>query len=212
MSAVVEFQRESSSLPAELNRIESALSMATTPAEVNQVIALMDAAVAYAKRFYKDQQDVIQRAKGLRLRAECRLGEMLKAMPKVSNLRRGPEVPQENSGALTLTQLGIDKKTSMRAQRLASLPVDKFEAVATGRVALSEVMAPMKKSAPRISPANKRRIEEIDAAKARGISMLCTYARLTLTALRSQSTFTDEEQLVIQELAEAVQQVGEFQG
>lgn len=79
--------------------------------------------------------------------------------------------------------------------------------------------APPKKAAPaakhiapsRISDANKRRIEAIDEARSRGVSMLTTYARLTLTALRSQTSFTNEEKKVIQDLAEAIQQVSEYQ-
>lgn len=64
------------------------------------------------------------------IKAERRLGEMLRDMPKaggcgIAGPGRGNGVPIENPvlSAPTLAEIGIDKKVSMRAQRLAALLV-----------------------------------------------------------------------------------------
>lgn len=61
------------------------------------------------------------------------LGELLAAMPKATGgdaqrtrFQIGTKSPT------TLSDLGIDKKTSARAPKLAALPPEKFEAVAAG--------------------------------------------------------------------------------
>jgi hypothetical protein len=46
--------------------------------------------------------------------------------------------------------------------------------------------------------------EELRAAKERGVSMLETYARLTLTAVRSQDSFTEQQQSLLAELMDAI--------
>ena len=81
------------------------------------------------------EADVIQRAKGLRLQAERRLGEILRDMPKNPGaLMRGSVVTEVNHGdSPTLAEIGIDKRTSSRAQKLAALPETKFAAVADAR-------------------------------------------------------------------------------
>ena len=46
--------------------------------------------------------------------------------------------------------------------------------------------------------------EELKAAKERGISLLETYARLTLKALRTQDSFTEQEHLLLAELMDVI--------
>ena len=73
-----------------------------------------------------------QHAKSLRLQAERRLGEILRDMPKATGAKgnpggQGAQVVRFQDGTTqtpTLADIGIDKKTSMRAQRLAALPDD----------------------------------------------------------------------------------------
>jgi hypothetical protein len=91
----------------------------------------------YAKRHYKDQQNVIQRAKTLRLQAERRLGEMLRVMPKATGAMGTGSNQHEvrfSSGTAppTLAEIGITKKVSMRAQQLAAMPAERFAMVASG--------------------------------------------------------------------------------
>jgi hypothetical protein len=88
--------------------------------------------------------------KALRLQAERRLGEMLRLMPKATGAKGvGPiAVPSENRNQTpTLADIGITKKTSMRAQQLAAMPAAKFALVASGELSVSQATA-----APRVVP------------------------------------------------------------
>jgi|SRR5581483_2997198 len=69
----------------------------------------------------------------IRLRAERRLGELIKAQKDTVGLNTGARgigtsaVPKENRTP-TLADVGIDKKLSSRAQKLAAMPPEKFDA------------------------------------------------------------------------------------
>jgi hypothetical protein len=203
--------RPQQNIPATLDRIESELSVASSPQEVNHLLALMDAAVAYAKHHYKDQQDVIQRARTLRLQAERRLGEMLRAMPKATGAKGvGPiAVPHENRNQTpTLADIGITKKTSMRAQQLAAMPADRFAMVASGELSVSQATAtPRKAAKPMTGPKADSIREELASAKSRGTSMLSSYARLILGVLAAQSNFTPDELELLNQVASAIHQL-----
>jgi hypothetical protein len=106
--------------------------------------------------------------KALRLQAERRLGEMLRLMPK-----RGPEhsVGGGSSGSKreplpdappTLADIGITKKTSMRAQQLAAMPAERFAMVASGELSVSQATA-----TPRVVPVSILRMVD-RAARQRG--------------------------------------------
>ncbi len=149
-------------LPATLDKIETAIALASNPEEINKVLALMDAAVAYAKRFYKDQQDVIQRAKGLRLQAERKLGELLRGMEKNTGAKGiGKSAVTDCNHTPTLEEIGIDKRTSSRAQKLAALPEKKFAAVAAGELSIADAIA----TQPKKATARSRAFDAIHEAK-----------------------------------------------
>jgi hypothetical protein len=120
----------------------------------------------------------------------------------------------------TLSDMGLTKDESSRYQQLAAMPAEHFEtAVATAKATAGEVTtAFMLREAKKVTPtkkitkADKKRLEEIKAAQERGVSMLSTYARLTLTALRAQESFTVAEREVLGELFDALQQVSEMEG
>lgn len=64
----------------------------------------------------------------IRVRAERKLGEMLSATKEAGLLSKGGSHPKgAPTSATTLKKLGVDKKLSMRAQKLASIPPAKFE-------------------------------------------------------------------------------------
>ena len=166
----------------------------------------MDAAVAYAKRFYKDQVDVIQRAKSLRLLAERRLGEILRDMPKAT-AGRPPEIGNTsepiNRGAPTLANIGIDKRTSSRAQKLAALPEKIFAQVASGDMPVAKAIA-TPKTAPKHTPVAQVRLQAIKDAEQRQTSMVASYARLLLTAIKEHSEFTQQERDLLSQVANAI--------
>jgi hypothetical protein len=73
----------------------------------------------------------------IRIRAERRLGEMLKEQKDTVGLNKGTAVKGNTGGSKklppvvddlpTLEQAGIDKKLSSRAQKLAAVPEEEFE-------------------------------------------------------------------------------------
>ena len=82
MTAALARSDANESLPATITRIERAIEAAVTPEQIRKVIALADAAVAFANTYFKEQREIIQRAKSVKLQAERKLGEILAAMPK----------------------------------------------------------------------------------------------------------------------------------
>lgn len=52
--------------------------------------------------------------------------------------------------------------------------------------------------------------EELNAAKERGVSMLCSYARLLLGAIHASEGFTEEERELLVELEDAIKNSGVF--
>ena len=209
MNQLAVSHQEQQNLPATLDKIESAIAMANKPEEINSVLALMDAAVAYAKRFYKDQADVIQRAKSLRLQAERRLGEILRDMPKATGAAGiGPiAVTNENRNTTpTLAEIGIDKRTSSRAQKLAALPEKTFAAVASGDMPVAKAIATPRPT-PKRAPIAEVRLQAVKEAEQRNTSMVASYARLLLTALSEHSEFTQQERDLLSQVANAIHKI-----
>jgi hypothetical protein len=71
-----------------------------------------------------------------RIMAERQMGEFLKSMPKATGvLRQGPVVPDRDHGEpATLADIGITKKESARAQKLADIPAEEI----TERIAVAK--------------------------------------------------------------------------
>ncbi len=196
------------SLPATITRIERAIEAAATPEQIRKVIALADAAVAFANTYFKEQREMIQRAKSVKLQAERKLGEILAAMPKATGGQ-----PYQATGsasapvdrAPTLADLGIDKKVSARARKLAALPAEQFAAVVAGDVPVSRVVASkpaLSRRAPQRTKAAEARREAVSQAQANHVSMLVTYARMTIKELQSERDLSDEEIRLVAELAD----------
>ncbi len=74
-------------------------------------------------------------ASEIRIRAERRLGEMIRTQKETvglntGTLKQGPVVPKRNHGEPnrpTLSDVGISKKLSSRSQAIASIPEQEFE-------------------------------------------------------------------------------------
>lgn len=60
---------------------------------------------------------------------------------------------------------------------------------------------------PKTGPKAEAMRQELKEAQQRGVSMLSTYARLTITAIRSMSEFTEEERELLTELEGAISQL-----
>lgn len=115
---------------------EKALSFAVG---VDQVKLLMNVAAAqevFAKR-QKLGEEVIGYAHAIKTRALAKLGELLAAMEKASGGQTGGRAKKIDGtraapsiSTATLSDLGVDKKTSAIAQQLAALPEAVREAIA----------------------------------------------------------------------------------
>jgi N6-adenosine-specific RNA methylase IME4 len=127
-----------------LEKLRDATRMLSEVRTAKDAKRLMDLAAAtqyYAKKAKLGQQ-AIDYAHGIRVEAQRRLGEFLKAAEKNSGqlrrgTRKGPRQPVP-----TLDDLGLSKKESAAAQKLADIAgvsKDEFEAIRTGEKTLSQV-------------------------------------------------------------------------
>lgn len=197
----------------------SALAEAHRVDEVKDIRDKAEAMAAYARQA-KDSE-LIQYATEIKVRAERRCGELLARTAATGERAtraahgRGKQVASCDQHPPTLAQMGLTKDESSRYQQLAAMPADHFEtAVATAKATAGEVTtAFMLREAKRLptkkmTQADQRRLQDLNAAKARGTSMLSTYARLLLQALRAQSEFTQQERELLAELAGAIHSQG----
>ena len=192
----------------------TALAEAHRVDEVKDIRDKAEAMAAYARQA-KDSE-LIQYATEIKVRAERRCGELLRNTEKNHGARgtgsNQHQVRSNDSTTPTLADMGLTRDESSRYQQLAAMPAEHFEtAVATAKATAGEVttafmLREAKKNAPQPPKTKKAEAirEELKQARERGVSMLCTYARLTLSALRELDSVTDEERDVLRELADAI--------
>ena len=109
-----------------------AIAAAKAVDEVKQIHDVSAAMQAYARQA-KDRQLEVD-ASEIRIRAERRLGEMIRAQKDGPGLADGGDamrarysIGTEVETRPTLAAVGIDKKLSSRSQAIASIPEDAFE-------------------------------------------------------------------------------------
>jgi len=123
----------------QLVRYEAARQALAAAFAVDEVLEIRDHAEAmrHAARIAKDR-DLEIKAAQIRFRADRRLGELIKAQKETVGLATGAAgigksasaVPSEYSTQPPkLSDVGIDRKMSSHAQRVAALPAEKFEAL-----------------------------------------------------------------------------------
>lgn len=95
-------------------------------------------AIRAASRMAKNRELEVQAAE-IRFRAERRLGELIAEQRRTVGLAKGGQPYQDNPTgshsepvAPTLAEAGIDKKLSMRSQKLAAVPAETFEEMIGG--------------------------------------------------------------------------------
>lgn len=189
----------------------TALAEAHRVDEVKDIRDKAEAMAAYARQA-KDSE-LIQYATEIKVRAERRCGELLRTTEKNAGGRPSENRSNDTTGyAPTLAEMGLSKDESSRYQQLAAMPVEHFEtAVATAKATAGEVTtAFMLREAAKAKPqplkgkaADKKR-QELREAQERGVSLLCTYARLTMSAIEALDEFSEEEQQVLEDLRTAI--------
>lgn len=181
--------------------------------EVKDIRDKAQAMAAYAQQA-KDQ-DLILWATEIKVRAERRAGEMLNEAAARGEMAKRGHPPAENKPA-TLSDLGIYDTQAKRWKQLAAMPAEHFEtAVATARESAGQVTtafmlreaAKHKPAAPpKKGPKADAMRQELKEAQQRGVSMLNTYARLTLNAVRATEVLSQQERELLQELVGAIHQ------
>lgn len=181
--------------------------------EVKDIRDKAEAMAAYARQA-KDQE-MIMWATEIKVRAERKCGEMLRqSAERGERATREANLSKSNDATSvpTLSEIGVTKDQSSRYQQLASMSDAHFEtAVATARdtagqvttaFMLREAKAAKPHGKPKTGPKAEAMREELKTTPA--TSMLCTYVRLTITALNATADFTEEEQQAIQSLKTAI--------
>lgn len=127
-----------------------------TCSRVDEIADLADKAVA-AQAYFRQSQDVENEmeASRIRVRAERRLGEILKAMAeRGERATRGDAETAMSRGATSLAELGIPRDRASRAMQLADVPQEQFDAalaepaVAQPRRILREIREPTPRPKP----------------------------------------------------------------
>jgi len=186
--------------------------------EVKDIRDKAEAMAAYARQA-KDTE-LVQWATEIKVRAERKAGELLAGMEKSKGSKFNGRAPDgsvrrsHDDTAQTLADVGVTKVQSSRWQSLAGMSDEHFEtAVATaketaGQVTTAFMLREASGTRPN-GPAQKgpkadAMRAELKAAQERGVSLIETYARLTLTAVRSQDSFTEQERSLLAELMDAI--------
>ena len=113
---------------AKLTRARTSLAEAVTIQDTKVVIDVAAAAKIFAQR-QRLGAETIQHAATLKLDAERKLGMILRGTPKAKGGQpyQATGTDAEPVGrALTLAELGIDKKLSAQSQRIAELPDERL--------------------------------------------------------------------------------------
>jgi hypothetical protein len=115
----------------QLDRAQLALAECKTAMEAKQVSDIAEAARVYFERI-NASVETVNRAAEIRTLAERQMGAFLKEMPKAKGCEHGGRASIDGSRAepsnspATLAEIGITKKQSSTAQKLASIPTEEF--------------------------------------------------------------------------------------
>jgi hypothetical protein len=134
---------ESDSVIASMTRASFALAEAVSISQTKTIIDVARAAEIYAKRQHLSES-AIHQATSVKVEAMRKLGEILQTTPKATGAKGiGPiAVPKGNRNKTpTLEDLGLSKKESAVAQKLASLSDEAFEQVRSGSVTIAKAVA-----------------------------------------------------------------------
>lgn len=136
------------SVIANMVRASTALAEAKTIQQTKTIADVAAAAEIYAKR-QQLGEEAIGIAHSIKLEALRKLGEMLKETPKAkARFHEGNKKEPSSNDAPTLAELGLDKKTSSIAQKLADLPDEAFEQVREGHESIAKAIAAVKETKP----------------------------------------------------------------
>jgi hypothetical protein len=127
-----------------------ALREAKTVQETKKIVDVAHAAEVYAKR-QKLGEEAVNYAYSIKIEALKKLGEILRDTPRNEGAKGiGPIAVTDGNRNQnpTLADLGLSKKESSIAQKLASLPADQFEAVKAGTESMTKAIREVEEAKP----------------------------------------------------------------
>lgn len=188
--------------------------------EVKDIRDKAEAMAAYARQA-KDQELILW-ATEIKVRAERRAGEMLAQVPREQHSGRRPSNSSDDKTNYqkALEASGLTQSAAYQMERIAAIPDEHFETAidmakqSAGQVTTAFMLREAEKHRPskRMTQVAKQRLKDMEDAKSRGVSMLATSARLTLTALQAQTEFNDAEKSALVGLFDALKKVSFLQG
>lgn len=196
-------------------RLEAARAALAEAKTIQQSKAIADVAAAaeiYARR-QKLGEEAIDYAHAVKIEALRKLGALLKETPKAKARFDGTSREPSKNGAETLSDLGLDKKTSSIAQKLAALPEKEFEAVRDGHEAVSKAIAKVdgSRKEPSKDKADKAEAPELTKLREQLVEVTEQRDDLTDTARELEDKLTayentdpDEQQKEIMRLQKRV--------
>lgn len=158
---------ESDSVIVSMTRAAVALAEAKTIQQTKKILDVAAAAEIYARR-QKLGEEAEDLAASIKVDALRKLGEMLKAAPKAkARFDEGSKKVPSRNEAPSLADLGLTKKESAVAQKLAALSESDFEQVREGHVTVAKAIAAVTAAKPEPKPAAKtaKQIEAEQAAE-----------------------------------------------
>lgn len=194
-----------------------ALSEAVAFDEVMTIMNVAEQAALYAKQ--AGDNELIEKATEIRVRAQRKAGEMLRQSAEQgtratvsSGVERGANkhLSVGSTSAPTLAEIGVSKHQSSHYQQLAAMPAEHFEtAVAAAKATAGEVTtAFMLREAGRARPnkrlnnSDKEKLGQLEERK--GASMLAGYARMVLRGLRETESLSEEERTTLAALRDEI--------
>jgi hypothetical protein len=139
-----------------MRRAHLALAEAQTIQQTKKIMDVAAAAEIYARR-QKLGDEAMDVAASIKVEALRKLGEMLKVAPKNKGVegkagpgrgKPGAEMEPGFNEPATLAELGLTKKESAVAQKLADLSPEQFEQVRDGHVTVSKAIAAVEAAKP----------------------------------------------------------------
>lgn len=150
---------ETDSVILSMKRASTALAEAKTIQQTKKILDVAHAAEIYAKRQHLGEE-AMDIALSIKVEALRKLGEMLLTTPKATGAKglsgggtRGSKKAPRVDDAPTLEELGLTKKESAVAQKLAALSETEFDQVREGHITVAKALAVVSQSKPALQPA-----------------------------------------------------------
>lgn len=177
-----------------VSKLSSALALLNEAQTIQDKKKILDMAVAaevYARR-QKISVDLERKAVYIKIEALRQIGDMLKETPRNEGAKGiGKSVVQKENRTPTLSDLGLDKKTSKLAQDVAALPQEQIERVKSGVATIREAQREFRDG--RKKEELEREMDKMDGVPLDDMCDLrvCSCEELFASGIRPDAVITD---------------------